>query len=483
MANEPTPPPPPGTALSAAKPISAAEFQREIGKGRPATPAPTPRTPPTLPEIKEDRPSPPRPDFKAGLRKRVMEAEANPAEDLPEKKPVAEPEPEKKIAAKREVVSADDAAPAPKPDVSQEGRPDEQRRVLPHDKPETARRIKAILSERDAAQQEAAAIRAELEAAKKTPAVAPEEVTKLREEAANAAKEAARYRRMVEVEKDPEIIAKYDEPTKQMDESIKGILKQYNLGEFTLKAVEAEGGFGAFSRSGRVFPVTVRDPDNENGTITVKKTAAELSREWLNAMAVADAEAVKAALGKQQLLQSEKAAAKQTMAAEASQFYENQTKAQREAQAAAQSAQEKAGKDYDEWVKKTESEADFLKDKAVPEGASEAERNAVAEYNEFNKQLRASLKRHPTNAAEYGQLKLEAAEAHHMRRVMGDKDAEIAALKEQLSRAKGAMRTTSKGGSLLKGDGKPEKQANTGDPTDYKAALRGRLLGRSADEE
>lgn len=379
-------------------------------------------------------------------------------------------------AAKKEVVSADDAPPPAKP--ADDGPvPEEQRKVLPHDKPDTARRIKAILAERDAERQSAAAARKELEEAKKSGA-SSEELTALRQEHEKLREDALRLRRLHDIKNDAEFNAKYDEPVKQVDTAITETFKKYGFGEATLKAIDAEGGFANFSRSSKAFTVQAPDPDDPSKTVPVQKTAAQLSRDWLAGMNVADAEAVKSSLGKQQLLQSEKAAAIEKAQAEAKGYFENQTKAQREAQQVAQQTTQKATQEYEEWMKKTEAETDWMKDRQIADTASEAEKTEAAEYNEFNKQLRASLKKHPTNAMEYGQMKLEAAEAHHLRRVASQKDAKIAELEAALTKAKGAMRTTPRGGSLLKNDAPAEKKGgiDPNNPTDFKSGLRKRIM-------
>lgn len=477
---EPAAPAPP-SAASAAKTISLAELKQEIQPRMPELPAEGAQRPNVLPEPKEQKPSPANPGFKDALRKRVMDKPEEEAKEEPAKKVVTF---EAKVApAKKEAVTADDAPP-PGKSATPEEVPDDQRKVLPHDKPDTARRIKAILAERDAARQEATAAKAEYEAAKKAPATPPEELAKLKADHEAAQADLMRLRRLHEIKNDAEFNAKYDEPVKQANASITETLKRYGFADGTMKAIEAEGGFAAFSRSNKTFTIQEADPDNPGQTKSVPKTAAQLARGWLDGMNVADAEAIRASLGKQQLLQGEKEAAIQKAQEEAKGYFENQSKAQREAAAQAQESTQKATKEYEAWVSKAEVETDFLKDRVASDTASEAEKKAVEEYNEFNKQLRASLKKHPTTALEYGQLKLEAAEAHHLRRTLGDKDAEIAALKEQLGKAKGAMRTTPRGGSILKSDAPPEKQGGIDpkDPTNFKAALRRRMQAGGVEE-
>lgn len=384
--------------------------------------------------------------------------------------------------AKKDVVSADDALPPAKPDADTPV-PDEHKRVLPHDKPDTAKRIKAILAERDAAAAAAAAAKKEVEEAKKAGA-SSDEVKKLKDEYEALKADASRLRRLHDLKNDTEFNKKYDEPVRQVDVAISDTLKRYGFGEATLKAIEAEGGFAAFSRSAKTFSVKEPDPENPGQTRAITKTAAQLAREWVGGMDLADSEAVKSSLGKQQLLQSEKQAAIEKEQAEARAYFENQGKSQREAAEAAKAAQDKTMKEYSEWLAKAETETDFLKDREVPADATPEQKKAIESHNEFNSQLRANLRKDPTNAVEYGQLKLEAAEAHHLRRTLGDKDAEIAALKEQLKAKSAALRTTPKSGSILRSNDAPEKKGaiDPNAPTDFLSGLRKRVAQAGEDE-
>lgn len=494
---------PPGAAASAAKPISPAELSRELSAPKAPSALPPGQQPPVAPPVAEQKPSPARPDFKSALRDRVKgtESKPDPAKENVALKPVdaPPPEPQKKVVsfeaavkkkeaeakAAKETVSADDAPPPAKPAATPtpEEVPEDQRRVMPHDKPDTARRIKAILAERDAAKAAVDAAKKELEDAKKAGA-SSEDIKALKEEHEKLKADALRLRRLHDLKSDTEFNEKYDAPVKQVDAAITDTLKRYNFGEATLKAIESEGGFAAFSRSQKQFSITEPDPENPGETRKVLKTAAQLSREWLSGMDVADSEAIKASLGKQQLLQSEKAAAIEKAQAEAREYFEGQTKAQREQAEATKAAQEKTMKEYTAWRDKTLAETEFLRDREIPVDATPEQKASIEDYNKFTAQLRDRLAKDPTTATEYGQLKLEAAESHHLRRTLGERDAEIAALREQLKQKSAAMRTTPKAGSLLKGDGAPPapKQDLSNPMSSFKDNLRRRMQGGAGDE-
>ena len=493
---------PPGAAASAAKPISPAELSRELSAPKAPSALPPGQQPPVAPPVAEQKPSPARPDFKSALRDRVKgtESKPDPAKENVAPKPVdaPPPEPQKKVVsfeatvkkkeaeakAAKETVSADDAPPPAKPAATPtpEEVPEDQRRVMPHDKPDTARRIKAILAERDAAKAAVDAAKKELEDAKKAGA-SSEDIKALKEEHEKLKADALRLRRLHDLKSDTEFNEKYDAPVKQVDALIAEALKRNNFTDATLKAIEAEGGFAAFSRSQKIF--TVNESDGDGGTKPVQKTAAQIARDWLNyAINPADSEAIKASLGKQQLLQSEKAAAIEKAQAEAREYFDGQTKAQREQAEAAKAAQEKTMKEYTAWRDKTLAETEFLRDREIPVDATAEQKASIEDYNKFTAQLRDRLAKDPTTATEYGQLKLEAAESHHLRRTLGERDAEIAALREQLKQKSAAMRTTPKAGSLLKGDGAPPapKQDLSNPMSSFKDNLRRRMQGGAGDE-
>lgn len=439
--------------------------------------------PPVLPEVREQKESPPRPDFKEALKKRVLEAKPEEVNVAKEKSPDERAEAVRKIVEPaKQPVSKDDAPPAKAAPVSEDV-PEDQRRVLPHDKPDTAKRIKAILAERDAARQEAAAAKTEYEAAKKAPATPPEELLRLKQEHETAQGELLRLRRLHEIHNDPEFATKYREPVKQAEKSIEEALKRNNFPDSIIEVIRKAGGFAAFSGSQKTFVMKEDDPDNPGQKRDAHYSAAQLARSWLDrSVSEADAALIRASLGKQALLQDEEKNAIAKAQEEAKGYFENRTKAQRDAAEAANRAREQTNAEYQAWLKSTDESVEWLKDRSLPDNATPEQKAEVQRYNEFNKQLRDKLRKDPTTAKEYGELKLEAAEAHHLRRTLGDKDAEIAALKEQLSRAKGAMRTTPKAGSILKGDGKPEKQAEV-DSRDPMKSLKERLRSRLVNQQ
>lgn len=382
---------------------------------------------------------------------------------------------------KKEVVSVDDAAAPLKPVDANEDPPEDERKVLPHDKLATARRINYFLREN-------AKLAKDLEEVRKTATAAPtasnvEEFTKLKEEHAKASDELIKYRRHYDLDSDVELKAKYDEPATHAETVIESTLKKYQLGDATLKAIKDAGGFAAFSRSRQTFNITKLVDGMET---TVPTTASALARDWIANLDVADAELIRQSVGKQQLLGEEKKVAVERAVGESKQFFEER-KAQAEAvQEAARADAATKTKDYQEWLKSATENTEWLKDKPVPANATEAQQKEVASYNDLNKQLRAKLAKHPTNLKEYSAVMMDAVESHHLRRENGTKDDRIKSLEAELARVKGGTRTTSKAGSLMKGpdDREPEKKPISDNPmADLKANMRARTLHKGGIDE
>lgn len=412
----------------------------------------------------------PQDELKKRMRERVLD---KPKEVVQDEK--TEP------VEKKEVVSVDDAHPPAKPVDTNEEPPEDERKVLPHDKPATAKRINYFLREN-------AKLSKELEEARKTATAAPtasnvEEFTKLKEEHAKATDELLRYRRRYDLDNDAEMKAKYDEPVTHSETAIEETLKKYKLGDETLKAIKDAGGFAAFSRSRQTFPV-VKEVDGEKQAVQV--TASELARGWLNHFDVADAELIRQSVGKQQLLGEEKKQAVNKAVEESKQYFEARQKEQGASQEAAKAHNDKLTARVKELVAAAYEETDWLKDKPIPANASDTQKKEITEYNTFTKQLRDGLLKAPTSPEEYIEVTKDAAYSHHLRRENGSLADQLKAAQAELARVKGATRTTPKAGSLLKAPDEtvPEKKAISDNPmADLKANMRARILNKGGADE
>jgi hypothetical protein len=473
---------PPSSTRPAVTPLTREQMSAELGKNlrAPGTDKPAPRQEPKAEAASDaDRPreytpkneqKPPLgklPDLREALRESMDKKAEKPAAEAEKPKPV-------------KVVSADEAAP-PKPTANEEV-PEDQRQVLPHDKPETARRIRALLDDKKK-------LAKELEDARKVAVAKPtennvEEFNKLKEEHTKATDELLKFRRRYEVDNDETFKKTYDEPVSHAEASIESTLKKYQLGDTTFKAIKDEGGFAAFSRSSKTFQVQQKGEDGEMRTVQI--TAGELARQWLDKIPVADAEFIKQSLGKQQMLTEEKKTAVQRAVDESKQFFEQRQLESKKQQDAAKASEAELTKKYQDWYKTATESTEWLKDKDVPENASEAQKKQIKETNEFNKQLRDGLNSHPKTSEEYYTLRMEAAETHHLRREMGSREERIKSLEAELSRVKGGTRTTPKAGSLLTDNNREEKkpEVDMSNPVEaMKKGLRASMAKKSGSIE
>lgn len=227
---EPTPPlteiappdvAPPSSTRPTVTPLTREQMSAELGKNLrvPGTDKPPQRTEPKAeaqPDHEKPREYTPKNEQKAPLGK-LPDLKTALRESMDKKSEVkSEPKTEEPKPVKKEVVSADDAAPVAKPSMADEV-PEDQRQVMPHDKPETARRIRALLADK-------AKLAKELEDARKTAVAKPtennvDEFNKLKEEHTKATDELLKFRRRYEVDNDETFKKQYDEPIVQIRSS------------------------------------------------------------------------------------------------------------------------------------------------------------------------------------------------------------------------------------------------------------------------
>lgn len=465
----------PPSSTRPATPISTEQLQQRLSKPQ-GQPVVRDETPPPVQQVTTVEPDPNKQaklDTSKPLMKGLMDnlnksmdekKSASAAEGKSAKKEDIPPE-------KKAVVSSEDAPPVKKDaTVSPKPLTDAELGVQPHDSERTRLRITTLNAEKNRVAAEKAAIQKELEDLRKAPKTEAnaEEMAKLKEEHQKLQDEATRLRRRYDWDNDTEAKVKYREPIALAEKSVEDAFRKNGFEDPTLKAIKDAGGFAAFSRSQATYPIEVADAEAEGGKKVVNYTAAELARSWLSRMPIADAELIRQSVGRQELLQSEEKAAISKAQDDAKNYYEGQTKAQREAQATSEATNKRLADEYTAWSTKTEGETEWLKDRPVPENATEEQKTKIEEYNTTQKDLRESLKKHPTTALEYGQLKLDAARSHHLDRTMAEKDAEIERLTGELKRKAAAQKTTGKGGSLLVKDGhKPDEEKKAVGDTNF----------------
>lgn len=406
-------------------------------------------TPNTQPEVQE---TPVEFNATAAFERALEEAATKPAEATP-------PEPKKEEAKPEEKAAAPAAAPEkkeePKPAADAKAEDtvsDDELQPLPHDKPKTQARIKTLHGKWKTAEEKATSLEAKVreleEKTKLTPAqTADLEALKKQADEARAKVEAAEklaketeekylpYRRQYEVERSPEVEERYVKPAKAAEETIAATLKNYGLGEATLKEIEKHGGLAAFTKSKKTY--TLKDADDQPVTVT----ASQVVNDWLGKMDFADAEKIRSLVGEQEKLALQRGLYIDSEKAKAREYFDGLTKKQQEEQASLRAQQEAAGKEVKAWIDTQFANDEYLKDDPALKDDQKAERAAARErvIKYLSGADRATLLAAARDAAVFPSVLKQIA----------SRDAEIAALKKQLADKEAELDKTKTAGSAV----------------------------------
>lgn len=295
-------------------------------------------------------------------------------------------------------------------------------------------------------------------------ALAPEGDPKAKEELENLRTEAARLRRHLELESDPEITTKFDEPVAKAEATIADLLKNNNLSEHSLKTVQQAGGFAAFSHSDAKIPMVI---DGE----TQEMPASAVAKIWEESLKLDDRALLQAKLGEIATTREAKKAFIAAEKAKAKEYFTKKAETAKKEQETVASASQKIKDDYDAWAAKTVKE-DWLQDKPLPDHPTEEDKKTIAEYNQYTKEMRDMITGvdRIKSVKDFQEIVLSAAQFHHVRR---DTGAEIRALKKQLAdkdaeleTLRSGLSTTGRKGSIRTAAAKPKEETKpkTSDP-------------------
>lgn len=333
---------------------------------------------------------------------------------------------------------------------------EEDLKVLPTDKPKTAKRIHTLLKKIDAVTsevtktkqeaQEKATKLAELEKKlSETKTVDP----KVEEERQKQLDELAMYRRRYELDRDPELKSKFDSRITQAEESIMTTLKGNRAPEWLTKAIETAGGWNSFAASSKTFSL-----QGEDGVESV--SAAELADRVLKALPVTERNLVQAAMMDQVQTSREKDRFLKEEQAKAKEYFAKREESEKQSRLQSEKQVEEAKKVLSEWRSKVDAE-EWLKDKQVAANASDQEKEQAKEWNEYNKQIKKEVDK-ALAASDINSL-LEvvhnSARYHAERRNVGVLQKENEKLKaalaekdKEITKIKSAGKTIPKSGSI-----------------------------------
>lgn len=314
-----------------------------------------------------------------------------------------------------------------------------------------------------------------------------DKVKELTEKSAAAEKELVQYRRRYSLESEPEL-KKFDETVTKADEAIYGKLKEAGLSDKTVELIKSMGGFDGFSRSSQTFTVNMKGEGGE--LVPTVVTGAQLARQWLNDMNVADAEYLKAKLGERFNAIDNKKRRSDELAAGADTWFKEQQeqydKSVKDHETKATEYRTGYDKKITDWLAAQEG----LKDKTVPANASTDERKEIEDYNRHNAGVRALAKAavNPPSLDDHVAIVQEAAQSLIHVRENRNLKKENAALKEQLAKVQKGFSTTGKGGgaSIQTAPKKKDESAATQLATSSTESLREsmeKLRNGGKDEE
>lgn len=332
--------------------------------------------------------------------------------------------------------------------------PAEELQVLPYDKPKTAKRIQALLKKIDAVTQLEASTKSELQARDKkleelqkqleaAKSVDPSTNEKIKQQL----DELAAFRRLYELEKDPEVKTKFDGRVEVAERSIKDLLQKKGAGEGLLKLIEDEGGWLKFAESTRVIQL------KEGQTAT----AAELADQILQSLPLGDRKAIEAAMvdalntkrDRERYIEEQKKSA-------ADYFKKKDEEAGKQAEASKKQVEESI-KAVEKWQKEVSEKEEFFKEKEVPADATKEQKAAIEEENKVAKQLKSLLKQSLGVKDLDGMLDivLDSVRYYAANRQIAKLQSENEKLKTELKakasevdKVRSASRSTPKGGSI-----------------------------------
>ncbi len=401
----------------------------------------------------------PTPEKKAAPAKEEKKPE-EPAEKDQEKKEELSPRDAlKRALEEKNQKKAEDKKAAQKDDKSEasEEVTEDELKVLPMDKPKTAKRIQALLKRIDDVNSEVTKTKAEAKEKAEKLAELEKKLSevktvdpKVEEDVKKQLDELAMYRRRYDLEKDPEIKTKFDARVSQAEDSIVTILKARKAGPGLLDLIKEEGGFAKFSNSGRQIEI----PDGDGGTRSV--SASELAEAVLKALPLGDRKAIEASLFEQVQTQRERERFFKEEQEKASEFFKKREELTKKEEEERMKTMGEAAKKIEAWKGKLES-SDWMKNKDIPAGASAEEKAEIAKHNEYNGQLRAMLNSAINTKDIDGMLSIfedavryydERRSSANLLKKIEKLEAEVQAKNSEISRFKKAGGSVPKSGSI-----------------------------------
>jgi hypothetical protein len=399
----------------------------------------------------------------SGLEEKLIEAEQAKAQDeeVSREKLLAattakKPEKKQEVEQPKEPEAVEKVDP-----VDPEAPTEDDLKVLPHDKPKTAKRIQALLKKVDALNSTFTETKRQADEKAKRMSELEEQLKKVQsvdptttEAVKTQLDELRMFKRKYELDRDPEVKTKFDARVEYAEKGISDILAARQATPALLKLIADEGGWTKFAQS--QSPVAVRGADGNMTTIT----AAEASENILSALPMVDRKRVESAMMEQIQIERDKKRFLEEETKRANEYFlerEEQTKKQSEVQ---KRSMEEASKLIEDFKTTAINERDWLKQEAVPPNATPEQRAEIEDSNAYRKQLAALLKKNlevkdvpsmlgvvEDSVAYYAERRKTARLTDEVERLK----AEIESSKKSLDKFKNASKSTPRSGSIAGG--------------------------------
>jgi hypothetical protein len=346
--------------------------------------------------------------------------------------------------------------------------PEAELQVLQSDKPKTAKRIQALLQKIEATNAEVTKTKAEAKEKADKLAELEQKLSQVKtvdpttdEAIKKQLEELNMFRRQYELDKDPEVKAKFDDRIASSEKPIADILTRHGA-EGLAKIIQEEGGWLKFAQSSR--PIQLKDGP---------KPAAEVADLVLQNLPLADRQMIQSISMDQISTKRERDRFFEEERKKASEYFKKREEESQQLTKKQQAEFEAAAKSIQDWKKEMTTKTEWLKEKEIPSSATPEQKAAIEDDNKHTKQINQMLERAlgakdiPTML----EVVKDSVSFHQERRLHAQTQAklelankEIIRLKNEADNFKKASRSVpSRPGSLLASSGdkqEPKKPAS-----------------------
>lgn len=335
-------------------------------------------------------------------------------------------------------------------------------KVQPHDSPKTEKRILGLLAKIDKVAEAEATTKKELAARDAKLKELEAELEKVKtidpktqDEVKQQLDELKMYRRRYEIEKDPDVKAKFDTRIESSEESISKTLKDGGAGDALLKLIKDEGGWNKFAQSQR--SVTLTDGN--------KVTSAQLADQILQQLPLGTRKVIESSMVDQIATSRERENYFKEQQQQAVKYFDEKEQAAAKQAQAQQEYVKGLQKQIDDWTKDVETKSDWLKDDDLPKDAKDDIKRDIQDGNEYKGKLRKLLRQALQTKDVQGALQItqdsvqmfwEKRQKEKLAKENADLKKQLDAKQKEIDKFHAGSRTTPRSGATISSRSEPE---------------------------